>query len=191
VATKLAGANAAKPSTPAPQVSASATATQPQQTNQPVQLQLGPGQVRIVDPPHGTRTELGGVEKTVDGDTSTGWRTERYDQPEFGKLKPGMGVLIDLGAAVDIVNVEVDFDVPGATVQVMTGTHDPGATSNGDKQLLKDFKPLGEPRTAGATTVLPVGQKTRYLLVFLTSLPPNESGSGFQVAIDEIKVYRK
>jgi hypothetical protein len=191
VAAKFGGANSAKTTTPTPQVSVSASATRPQQTNQPVQLQLGPGQVRIVDPPRGNRSEVAGVEKTVDGDLSTGWRTDRYDQPEFGKLKPGMGVLIDLGAAVDVVNVEVDFDVPGAIVQVMTGASDPGATSNGDKQLIKDFKPIGEPRPAGATTVLGVGQKTRYLLVFLTSLPVNDTGSGFQVAIDEIRVFRK
>jgi tRNA A-37 threonylcarbamoyl transferase component Bud32 len=191
VATKLTGASAGKPHAQSTPTASAAATTGQQDPIKPIQLQLGPGQVRIVDPPRGNRTEVDGVEKAVDGDESTGWRTDNYKQPRFGNLKPGMGVLIDLGAAVDVVNVKVDFDVPGATVQVMTGDRDPGATSAGDKQLLKDFKPDGDPRVGGASTVLGVGQKTRYLLVFITSLPPTESGSGYQVAIDEISVFRK
>ena len=52
--------------------------------------------------------------------------------PNFGNLKPGMGVLIDLGAERDVANVKVDFLIPGATVEARVGSSDPGASSPTD-----------------------------------------------------------
>jgi iron(III) transport system ATP-binding protein len=38
--------------------------------------------------------DVRGVEAVVDGDLSTTWRTDTYNSPAFGNLKPGMGLLI-------------------------------------------------------------------------------------------------
>ena len=53
--------------------------------------------VRIVDPPKGERNDAGEAKLTVDDSKETGWETQRFNQSNFGNLKPGMGVLINLG----------------------------------------------------------------------------------------------
>ena len=146
-----------------------------------------PSQVRIVDPPHGTRDNLTDADKTVDGKDSTGWQTNWYKSPTFGNLKPGMGVLIDLGKAAYVANVKVDFDAPGATVSARVGDRDPGNSSSGDGQINTTYKTVAGPMTAGPTQVLTLGLTTRYVLVWITKLPSVGSGK-YQVAIDEITV---
>jgi tRNA A-37 threonylcarbamoyl transferase component Bud32 len=153
-------------------------------------IKLQPSQVRIVDPPPGDRQNLANVAKTIDGDESTGWETNWYNSPHFGNLKTGMGVLIDLGKPTNVENVKVDFDIPGATVSIRVGNTDPGNTSKGDGQIDKTFQTIGQSTVAGASAVLPVGETSRYLLVWLSSLPPagSKNPGKFQVAIDEITV---
>ena len=68
-------------------------------------LALRPDQVRIVDPPDGDRTEFDGSEKLVDGKETTGWATDEYQQANFGAIKPGMGMLINLGAPTKVAAV--------------------------------------------------------------------------------------
>lgn len=150
-------------------------------------IPLVAGQVRIVDPPNGTRDKLADAPKTVDGDENTGWLTSWYKSAAFGNLKPGMGLLIDLGKPVEVANVKVDFDSPGATVSARVGDTDPGNTSSGDDQINKTYRTVAGPIKAGPSQVLPLGVTTRYLLVWITKLPPIGGGK-YQVAVDEITV---
>jgi eukaryotic-like serine/threonine-protein kinase len=150
-------------------------------------ISISASQVRIVDPPNGTRDNLTDADKTVDGKDSTGWQTNRYKSPAFGNLKPGMGVLIDLGKPFNVANVKVDFDAPGATVSARVGDTDPGNSSNGDGQISTTYKTVAGPMTAGPTQVLSLGVTTRYVLVWITKLPSVGDGR-YQVAIDEITV---
>jgi hypothetical protein len=151
------------------------------------QIPISASQVRIVDPPHGTRDNLTDADKTVDGKDSTGWQTNWYKSPTFGNLKPGMGVLIDLGKPVNVANVKVDFDAPGAMVSARVGDTDPGNSSSGDGQINTTYKTVAGPMTAGPTQVLTLGVTTRYVLVWITKLPSMGDGK-YQVAIDEITV---
>jgi len=150
-------------------------------------IPLSAGQVRIVDPPNGTRDNLADADKTVDGDDNTGWQMNWYRSAAFGNLKPGMGVLIDLGKPVDVANVKVDFADPGATVSARVGDTDPGSTSSGDDQINKTYKTVAGPIKAGPSQVLPLGVTTRYVLIWITKLPPVGDGK-YQVAVDEITV---
>ncbi len=54
----------------------------------------------------------------VDGDPSTAWRTERYDDPGFGNLKPGVGVVIDLGGAHALTGAEVTTPTEGMSFEL-------------------------------------------------------------------------
>ena len=47
-----------------------------------------------------------------------------------------------------MTNVVIDFDVPGAVVSIYTGSSDPGATDQGDAQILKDYKRVTDPAAA-------------------------------------------
>ncbi|HZD97574.1 MAG TPA: protein kinase family protein [Micromonosporaceae bacterium] len=150
-------------------------------------IAISANQVRIVDPPNGTRDNLTDADKAVDGDDNTGWQTNWYKSAAFGNLKPGMGVLIDLGKPVDVANIKVDFDAPGATVAGRVGDTDPGDSSSGDDQINKTYKTVAGPIKAGPSQVLPLGVTTRYVLIWITKLPPVGDGK-YQVAVDEITV---
>jgi hypothetical protein len=149
--------------------------------------------VRIVDPPRGTRSDTGEAKFTVDDDKDTGWETQRFNQSNFGNIKDGMGVLINLGSPRSVSDVRVETSAPGVAMEIRAGTSDPGDTSQGDKKVLETYKRLGEAegRTDGTKEVFSVfepDQKYQYILVFLTDLPRAEDG-GFKVTVTNIEVY--
>ncbi|HEU5108601.1 MAG TPA: protein kinase family protein, partial [Micromonosporaceae bacterium] len=91
----------------------------------PKSIPIGDEQVRIIDP-DGRRDELDDVAFVVDGDEETGWKTDHYrGSSKFGGIKQGMGILIDLGEARNVTNIQVQFTAPGATAQMRYGTADP------------------------------------------------------------------
>lgn len=155
-------------------------------------IAIGADQVRVVDPPRGNRTETAGVEKVVDGVETSGWRTDRYNRANFGGIKPGMGILIDLQSAKPVKAVRVVVTASGASVELRAGNTDPGDTSEGDAAILESFTTIGQPLKdhPGTTMVFPVPQDTqpaRYLLVWITKLPPDDTGR-FVLGVNEISV---
>jgi eukaryotic-like serine/threonine-protein kinase len=176
------------PTRPAPE--ASATSGGPGNGGKPIALR--PDQIRIVDPPQGDRTEFEGFEQLVDGNETTGWTTDEYAQAAFGGLKPGMGILINLGAPTKVTAVRVIVDQQGASVSLRAGTSDPGNTSDGDKSIANTFTPLGPSldEHPGTNMVLPVPedkQTVQYLLVWITKLPQAAPGK-FVITVNEIVV---
>ncbi|HET8643417.1 MAG TPA: protein kinase family protein [Pseudonocardiaceae bacterium] len=157
----------------------------------PKPIELQSGQVRIVDP-KGDRTELAGVAAVVDGRRDTAWETQNYrGNPRFGGLKPGMGVLLDLGQPRFVGAVEVNFSAPGTTAEIRTGTTDPGSSTAGDAEVVQTFKRVGEPMTDLHTNhVFQVEQEARYLLLWITSMPPASDGR-FQIGVQEIVVHAR
>lgn len=162
----------------------------------PEKLKITDSMVRLVDAPPGDRTDADEAKLTVDGDMETGWSTQTFrGSPDFGNTKDGMGILINLGEARNLADVRVYTSVPGATIDVRTGNSDPGDSQSGDKKLLKDFKSLSDeaPEKSTGTKTLISGfdpnTKYQYVLVFLTSLPPSEAGSGYKVTVNEIELY--
>ncbi len=52
------------------------------------------------DPPPGSEAEHEDeLQFLVDGDTATAWSTESYSRPDFGGLKPGVGVILQLSGS--------------------------------------------------------------------------------------------
>ncbi|MEU4557323.1 protein kinase family protein [Actinoplanes sp. NPDC023936] len=161
----------------------------------PEKIALTPDMVRIVDAPGGDRDDTGEAQYVVDGDPNTAWQLSRYNSADFGKLKAGMGVLINLGTPRALAEVQVSTSAPGVTMDIRTGTSDPGDSSDGDKKLLKEFKPLGDGEAEKSTGTnsrysgFEPDQKYQYVLVFLSKLPQNEDGPGYKVSVNEIELY--
>ncbi|WP_369130494.1 hypothetical protein, partial [Modestobacter roseus] len=62
------------------------------------------------------------VPLTTDGDPATAWSTLTYrGSADFGNLKPGVGVVYDLGSEQSVAGVQLRTGTPGATVEVRTG----------------------------------------------------------------------
>jgi hypothetical protein len=178
--------------TPGPQAGPDATATAgapPDDAADPKPITLDADQVRVVDP-NGARDELRDVAFVVDGDEETEWKTHHYrNNPKFGGLKPGMGILINLGKPRAVTSVRVQFTAAGATTQMRFGTEDQGNSETSDKKIHQTYQSLGEPEVAKANWAFGQFDETKkyqYLMVWITQLPAE--GSGFQIGVQEIAV---
>ena len=164
---------------------------QSQPAGKPTIIALTPGQVRIVDP-QGTRSELRDAGNVVDGDPTTIWKTESYKgNPNFGGIKTGMGILIDLGSPKNVASVKVSFNTPGATVELKAGRQDFPSTKDGDTQLVGAYETVGTPReNAGSQLLLNSdGRSVQYLLIWITKLPPSQDKANeYQVGVEDIQV---
>lgn len=149
----------------------------------PAPFDLSAGQVRIIDGPGGSRTELDGVEALVDGDLGTNWSSETY-YDGLQVIKPGMGILIDLGEARQVASVKLDLSAAGAVADLRTGESDPGSTAAGDEQIYETYTTVGDFPRDGSTLVFSgfdPDTTYQYLLVWFTEFPPSEDGHRVEV----------
>ncbi|MET7286762.1 protein kinase family protein [Streptomyces sp. NPDC005573] len=131
------------------------------------------------------------VALTYDGDPVTGWRTSHYDDgPEF-KIKPGVGIVYDLGSPQDVsgATLSLRYGGPHTTVGLYATDSLSSATP------VTSMTQLGEATTSTKTAQIKVTkhQKSRYVLVWMTAMPysgadsVNYSEAGFKQAFTEIK----
>ncbi|MBT8224787.1 MAG: protein kinase [Dactylosporangium sp.] len=171
-------------------------ATTPQPSGQPSLATLSADRVRIVLGPtngRGDRSEVRDADKTVDGDVETGWKTDHYNEANFGQIRPGLGVWVDLGSPQRVVNMKVYVSRAGATMELRGGDTDPGAgasTAEGDAGIVDSYRVIAPSRVNDGTTVLFTGSDTpvQYLLVWITKLPPDAGRYGIKVSEIEVTV---
>jgi serine/threonine-protein kinase len=60
----------------------------------------------------------GDTGNAIDGDPETTWTTERYNDPEWGGLKPGVGLILELEQPVDLAALELDTSSSGWQAEV-------------------------------------------------------------------------
>jgi hypothetical protein len=117
---------------------------------------------------------------TIDDDPATAWSTLTYrGSPAFGNLKPGVGLLLDLGDAQSVAAVTVTSTTPGATVEIRTADAPADdldgftAVADGTVESETEFA-FDEPVTA------------QYVLVWITGLV--DGPDGFKAEIAEVTV---
>jgi serine/threonine-protein kinase len=123
--------------------------------------------VGAYDPPPGDGAEHNAEARlATDGDAGTFWTTERYhDAPSLGK--PGVGLVLDAGRAVQLGQLGFSSDTPGFRAQIQAGDSPTGP-----------FQPVSAPRTVGGRAVFRLqGPKARYYVVWITQL-----GNGYPFA---------
>jgi serine/threonine-protein kinase len=103
------------------------------------------------------------VQLATDGNAATYWETDHYSNQQFGNLKPGVGLVLDAGASVRLRRVAVSTDTPGFTARIEVGTS-PGGP----------FTPVSGVRTVGARTTFDLDATGRYVVVWITRLPPGD-----------------
>ncbi|GHH65662.1 serine/threonine protein kinase [Streptosporangium violaceochromogenes] len=117
----------------------------------------------------------------VDGKSSTDWHSESYESVDFGRLKTGVGLLLDMGQQVPVRQVSVDFggQSSGGSVEIRVGeTADLGSLpvahrfsdATGKKSFIAEKPPEG-----------------RYVLVWFTRLPTYQGK--FRGTILDVKVF--
>jgi putative peptidoglycan lipid II flippase len=145
---------------------------------------LRPVSAQDFDPPPGNGEEYPDrVDRAVDGDPATSWRTMSYkNRPNLGGAKEGVGLLLDLGTERRVTSVTLQLEGRGTALEIRGGATKP--TVAGDLALL-----ASEP-AAGPLVTLPLdsGRQVRWLLVWLTKLPAGDRADEYRGGISEITV---
>ena len=134
-----------------------------------------PASVTVLEP-NGGSDDLSGASLADDGNLATAWQTEWYTTANFGGLKPGVGLVFDMGQPVTIKQVQVSLLDAGTGVQVWAGDS-PGNLLQG--------KLVGSWSSAGPTVTTDRQATARYWLVWLDSLP--STSNGYQSGIREVR----
>ena len=77
-----------------------------------------PADFRIYDPLGSGDERDQDLSNVFDGDAGTAWRTQLYNSPTFGNLKPGVGFTVDLGASYELGYVGLRTTTPGVDVEL-------------------------------------------------------------------------
>ncbi|MFI8434214.1 serine/threonine protein kinase [Streptomyces sp. NPDC079020] len=123
----------------------------------------------------------GSIKNVHDGDPSTFWNTDGYYSADFGRLKEGVGVVLDLGKVQQVGAVDVSFlggttsvelrTTEASSVPALPGGFTKIAEGSGTKVSLKPGKPV----------------QARYVLVWLTNLPLSDDGN-YRGKVSDIKI---
>lgn len=142
-------------------------------------IDLADARVRVFNPPPGRGNErMGAVPNTFDDDPTTVWETDRYASRRFGGLKPGVGLLVDLGEPTPVERVELVTTGGEATFE-LRAADDLGAQA-GDYRVLA----RGTAAEPALTLTAPEGTSARWYLVWVTGL--REVDGGFTAGIAEM-----
>ncbi|MCZ4508976.1 protein kinase family protein [Streptomyces sp. ActVer] len=111
------------------------------------------------------------VDKVYDTSTGTYWQTDFYESADFGRLKQGLGVILDLGKVQQVGKVSVSF-VGDTSVELRAPSGDTGS----EPQTFTGYTKVAEGSGTNVTLKPSESLKTRYLLVWLTKLPLTDDG---------------
>lgn len=139
-------------------------------------------EARDFDPFSNGEENSDNVAHAYDGDTSTSWHTKNYyGRADFGGLKRGVGLILDLGTPQQVGSVTVNF-VGDTSAELLAAPAD--ATSM--PTAFEDFREVA--RGGGTDLTLQPEQAvtTRYVLVWLTKLPAD--GDGYRGRVTNIEI---
>jgi hypothetical protein len=106
----------------------------------------------------------------IDSSSSTGWRSDWYTSAALGNLKPGTGLLLDMGRRVTINDAELNLGgFSGADIQLRAG----------NEASLGDLHEVASSAGAGGDVRLNLKTPARakYLLIWFTQLAPDGNGT--------------
>ncbi len=127
------------------------------------------------------------VPDSYDGKKNTSWTTMSYKRrPDLGGQKEGVGVVYDLGAVTPVSQVSLTLGGEPTDLEIRIPS---GDTSVSPEQP-DDWEAVAKLEGGGETAVLKPtpGTRTRYVLVWLTSLP--KDGDGYRGEIAEVSIQK-
>ncbi|MDX6299936.1 MAG: eukaryotic-like serine/threonine-protein kinase [Nocardioidaceae bacterium] len=133
----------------------------------------------LADPPE----ENPGLAKlAIDGKPGTAWHTVTYrGNPRLGGLKSGVGLLVDLGKRTTVGQVQLRLDGRPTSLDILAAPKARSAPTSTD-----GLTTAASAKDAGTDVRVTLRSRvtTRWLVVWLTSLPP--APGGYQGRIAEI-----
>ncbi len=116
----------------------------------------------------------------VGGNPARRWYSQWYATPEFGALKTGTGLLLDMGRTVTVSSVRLALvSRSGADIQLRAGS----------RPVPTWLPQVASASNAGGTMQLQPGAPVhvRYVLIWFTKLPPDNAGT-YQAGVYRITV---
>jgi eukaryotic-like serine/threonine-protein kinase len=138
---------------------------------------LKAAEVMVFDPLGDDHENDQAVPAVTDGDPSTFWETENYRQLDFGGIKPGLGLLFDLGKRATVTGFKLLTPHPGFHFEIRVG-NDPAA-------LQDDAGPSFTAKSSMRPSIPPA--EGRYVLLWMTDVVPIGDGSN-RDTVAEFKV---
>ena len=130
------------------------------------------------------------VKNAYDGKPETAWTTVTYlNSAKLGNLKPGVGLVLDLGKAVDVSAVQLQLVGNGTNVELRVPAKDAATLTTAPMTAAKDWQVVATATEAGTSVQLTPKEKvtTRFVLVYITQLP-SIGNSRYQAGIAEVSV---
>lgn len=106
----------------------------------------------------------------IDRDLHSFWYSQYYRTADFGKLKSGSGLILDMGHPVTATSVTVTFGPsPGAQVELLVGNSNARSKAN-----LATMSVVASATSPTGTQVFSIAkpQVGRFLVIWFTKLPP-------------------
>ncbi len=103
----------------------------------------------------------------IDGNPATAWHTQTFGSATLGNLKPGVGLLVDLGTPRTVSAVQLVLLGDGTSVSLLTS--DGGEPPTSDKAMTRAAQAVNAQSHVTLRPAQP--HKARYWLVWLTKLP--------------------
>jgi hypothetical protein len=116
----------------------------------------------------------------VDGSAGTAWHTDWYTTASLGGLQSGTGLLLSLGKTATIASATIILGAtPGGVVELRAG----------DTPALADLPVVAKAANPGGTLTMRPGVpvRARYLLIWFTSLPPDNAGT-YEASIYNVRL---
>jgi len=147
-------------------------------TAKPANQELTPARVHAYNrPPHPDDTASNDLDKAIDSNKSSAWTTQHYSSASFGKLRSGVGLVIDMGKVVTVSKVKVLMPNAGqqGTVELHVGDSlGPGTTKTDTGGASGSFDLDGK------------STKGRYITLWFTKLP---NIGEFRATVRDVAVY--
>jgi serine/threonine protein kinase len=138
----------------------------------------------------GGNEDASGAKYAIDNSSSTFWHTEYYfTYPKFGNLKPGTGLILDMGEQVRLSQVTIQFgNSCCAHAEIEIGNSNDPVPSTQQHA----FTPVASSESASGVTNFNVTSKVtgRYVLIWITQLPPMAgSGNRYEAQIYNVLIH--
>ena len=133
--------------------------------------------------PYGDHTDphVGEAPLAMDGNLDTAWHTQTFASAPLGNMKPGVGLLIDLGQPQQVGSVRLSLLGNGTAVALLESDGPQPPTIDTSMRLVATA-----PHAGADVTLRPAQPVTaRFWLVWITQLPPGNDG-GFHGGIAEM-----
>jgi putative peptidoglycan lipid II flippase len=145
---------------------------------------------RDFDPQGDDKTENPALVKyAYDGKLTTRWKTVQYlNNPRLGGIKRGVGLVLDLGTSQPVRSAVLTLSGTSTKVELRVPKTDPAQITKPPMASDSLWRSVAKQSKAGRNATLTPSQPvtTRFVLIYLTSLP--KEGKGYRGGVYEVEV---